>query len=158
MTRPSRTQLAAGIAGAAIAATGLVVANVAGVSSSSSTTTETIAVPAEFLTTDAQPPAPPDGCNNWAGTWTPRECAGAGFILSALQNVTLAKVFCTWVKGSPGEWSRLKGYASSGIPPMNIASAYGVSLWDEMQAYFGAGGPVPLLLYQTPPATNSCGV
>jgi hypothetical protein len=82
------------------------------------------------------------GCEEWSGTFTQRECFAAGVIRNvALHNLQGATQFCKWQEANPGEWTRLKEYATTNNPPINIITWFGASIQNDLQAYFAAGAP-----------------
>ncbi len=83
------------------------------------------------------------GCNDWDVTLSTGECQAAGTIrYVSLYNLQGAVQFCKWRAANPGEWSRLKTYASDGQSPANIVTWMGGHIQNDLQAYFVAGGPV----------------
>lgn len=109
-----------------------------------------------LLSSSAAEPAPATmGCENWAGTYTQKECFAAGVIRNvALYNLQGAAQFCKWRPANPGEWTRLKGYASSGIAPQEIVTWFGASIRNQLEAYFAAGAPAFTIEPNTAP--NRC--
>lgn len=97
----------------------------------------------------------PMGCEDWSGSFTQRECFAAGAIRNAsLYNLQGAAQFCKWRDANPGEWSRLKGYSSTGTAATQIVTWLGGHIQNDLQAYFAAGGPPFVLLPNTAP--NAC--
>jgi hypothetical protein len=134
-------KIVAGVAAVALAAGGAV----AGSQLASSTETVTVA---------AATPAPP-GCNDWPVELTAGECQAAGIIrYVALINLQGAAQFCKWRAANPGEWSRLKGYASSGTPPASIVTWLGASIKNDLEAYLATGAPTFTIGANTAP--NVC--
>lgn len=133
--------MAAGVAAVALAAGGFGVAQT-GISPFSAT--ETTTVSSEAM-----------GCEDWSGSYTQRECFAAGVIRNvSLGNLQGAVQFCKWRNANPGEWSRLKGYASSGAAATQIVTWMGGHILNDLQAYFAAGGPAFTILPNTAP--NAC--
>jgi hypothetical protein len=98
----------------------------------------------------------PMGCEDWAGTFTQRECFAAGVIRNvSLYNLQGAAQFCKWKAANPGEWTRLKGYSATGTAPTGIVTWLGGHIQNDLQAYFAAGGPTFTILPNTAP--NICG-
>lgn len=138
----TRTTLAAGAAAAVLAVGGFAAASAVDIIPLSATETTTVAAGAM-------------GCEDWAGTFTQRECFAAGVIRNvSLGNLQGAAQFCKWRDANPGEWSRLKGYASSGTVPTQIVTWMGGHILNDLQAYFAAGGPAFTILPNTAP--NAC--
>lgn len=134
-------KLIAGVAAVALAAGGAV----AGSQLAASTETVTVA---------AATPAPP-GCNDWPVTLTTGECQAAGTIrYVALVNLQGAAQFCKWRAANPGEWSRLKGFASTRAAPASIVTWLGASIKNEIEAYFATGAPTFTIGPNTAP--NAC--
>jgi hypothetical protein len=106
-------------------------------------------------TSESVAAAEPMRCEDWTGTFTQKECFGAGVIrFVALHNLQGAVQFCKWRDANPGEWSRLKGYTASGTLPLNIVTWLGGSIKNDIEAYFALGAPVFTLLPNTAP--NAC--
>lgn len=106
-------------------------------------------------TTGAVASTPSMGCNDWAVTLTLGECQAAGIIrYVALVNIQGAAQFCKWRSANPGEWTRIKGYASTATIPTNIVTWFGSSLRDEVQAYLITGAPTFTMPTNTAP--NAC--
>lgn len=137
----TRTALAAGAGVVALAAAGFV-AGGTDISPLSATETTTVAAGAM-------------GCEDWPVQLTQRECFAAGVIRNvSLSNLQGALQFCKWKAANPGEWSRLKGYATTGTAPTAIVTWFGGHIQNDLQAYFAAGGPPFTILPNTAP--NVC--
>ena len=72
----------------------------------------------------------------------------------ALTNLQGAVQFCKWRDANPGEWSRLKGYSSTGTQPEQIVTWMGGSIKNELEAYFVTGAPTFTIQPNTAP--NAC--
>jgi hypothetical protein len=116
------------VAAVALAAGGFVLA---GSDISPLTATETVVV------------TPPTmGCNDWPVQLSTGECQAAGTIrYVSLVNLQGAAQFCKWKSANQGEWSRLKAYAASTTPPMDVVTWLGSSILNQLQAYFVTGAP-----------------
>lgn len=98
--------------------------------------------------------APEPGCE-YPGPLNSQACFAAGTIRNvSLYNLQGAAQFCRWRDANPGEWARLKTYASDGQAPQQIVTWMGAHVMNDLQAYFAAGGPT----FSIPPnaATNVC--
>lgn len=107
--------------------------------------------PQTFAAASAEPRCEMEGPLN------SQACFAAGVIrYVSLGNLQGAGQFCKWRSGSPGEWSRLKAYAQQGAaaPPANIVSWFGNHIFNDIQAYFAAGGPPFTIMPNTAP--NAC--
>jgi hypothetical protein len=95
------------------------------------------------------------GCEDWNMQLTSGECFAAGIIRNVgLHNLQGAGQFCKWQPANPGEWSRLKGYAQTEIPPTNIVTWFGGSIRNWLEAYFVTGAPTFTILPNLAP--NVC--
>lgn len=93
-------------------------------------------------------------CEDW-GPLPASSCFAGGIIRNvSLHNLQGAVQFCKWRDANPGEWSRLKGYASTGTTPTSIITWMGSHIQNDLQAYFAAGGPVFTIAPNTAP--NAC--
>lgn len=132
--------IAAGVGALALAVGGVVAG------SELASSTETVTVVAETT---------PPGCNDWPVELTTGECQAAGTIrYVALANLQGAAQFCKWRDANPGEWSRLKGYATTEAPPASIVTWFGSSIKNELEAYFATGAPTFTIAPNTAP--NAC--
>ena len=86
-------------------------------------------------------PSEAKACNDWPGTYTDGECFAAGTIQYSLHDLQGAAQFCKWRAANPGEWSRLKGYASTAVAPSSVITWLGGSIRHQLEAYFAAGAP-----------------
>lgn len=128
--------MAAGVAALALAAGGYAVATVT-------------SSPQSVTTTTAM------GCEDWGSSFTSGECFAAGTIrFVSLYNLQGAAQFCVWRKANPGEWLRLKTYASDGQAPQRIVTWFGGSIRNQLEAYFATGAPMFSIQPNTSP--NVC--
>ena len=99
----------------------------------------------------------PMGCNDWAGTFTQKECFAAGVLLTSFQNLQPAVPFCKWKASNPGEWTRLRAQAAAADPNFTapVVSWQGASISDTILAYSVLGGPGFELQATLP--KNACG-
>ena len=69
-------------------------------------------------------------------------CFAAGAIrFVSMTNLQGAAQFCKWRAANPGEWNRLKGYASTGDKPDRIITWFGGHIQNDLEAYFATGAP-----------------
>lgn len=95
------------------------------------------------------------GCNDMAVQLTPGECQASGIIaFVSLHNLQGALQFCKWKAANPGEWSRLKAYASTETTPTGIVTWFGGHIYNDLQAYFATGAPTFTIAPNTAP--NVC--
>jgi hypothetical protein len=110
---------------------------------------------ADLTPNEAATSAEAMGCEDWTVQLTPGECFAAGVIRNVgLWNLQGAGQFCKWKIGSPGEWSRLQGYAETETPPASIVSWFGASIKNWLEAYFATGAPTFTIAPNT--ALNIC--
>lgn len=95
-------------------------------------------------------------CENWGVQLTSNECFAAGTIRNvSLQNLQGAGQFCKWKAANPGEWNRLLNYAGTEAAPNPvIVTWFGGHIYNDLQAYFAAGGPTFTIQPNT--ALNIC--
>jgi hypothetical protein len=95
------------------------------------------------------------GCENYPNQLPSSSCLAAGVIRNvSLWNLQGAAQFCNWKKSNPGEWSRIQDYAKTGTAPANIITWFGGHIYNDIQAYFAAGGPTFTIEPNTAP--NIC--
>ena len=106
--------------------------------------------------TSAEPQTYAVNCGDYNEPEDERVCATRGYLLwGMLVNIQGADQFCKWRAANPGEWTRIKGYLSTGTVQTPIITWFGAGLRDVVQTYFAASGrPVAM-----PPNTapNKCG-
>jgi hypothetical protein len=82
-------------------------------------------------------------------------CFAAGVLAFVFwPNIQGAVQWCKWRDANPGEWSRLKTYASTGTTPTQIVTWMGGAMRNALEAYFAAGAP-PFTIKPNP-APNAC--
>lgn len=117
------------------------------------------AIVASDSTQDSTPQAlvattPAANCE-YPGPQNAQACFAAGVIRNvSLSNLQGAAQFCKWRSANPGEWTRLKGYASSGTKPTQIVTWLGAHILNDLEAYFAAGAPPFTIAPNTAP--NVC--
>lgn len=128
---------------AAIGITGFGIGVSGDISPFSATQTQTM------LSTPQEP-----NCEFGSGIPTPA-CFAAGIVRNvSLYNLQGAGQFCVWRNANPGEWTRLKDYASSGATPSQIVTWFGSHIRNDLEAYFATGAPPFTISPNTSP--NRC--